>query len=62
MGLKQDLDFYENTPWYLGKDGMTNPWLFFSLFTGIGPGILGIIIYRRIMAWRLRKRLQMQSY
>lgn len=55
--LQSDLHFFENTPWYLARDGMVNYWLFPLFIFGFGLGIILIPIYRMFRANQIRHRL-----
>ena len=55
--LLSDLNFFENTPWYLARDGMVNYWMFPLFIFGFGLGIILIPIYRGCRARYIRRRL-----
>ncbi len=56
--FKKKLEWLENTPWYIGKDGMPNMALIFGVFiTGIIPLIIIILLYRSHRKKYLKKKL-----
>lgn len=68
---KKNLDFYENTPWYIGKDGMSNtPLLILSIFLpfpfawpiNMIINIFVVIAYRRYMTKRIKAQQQATTW
>lgn len=56
--LQEELDWLENTPFYIGDDGMPSiPVVIIILLTGIIWGIIGILVYRHFRKKYLRKKI-----
>ena len=52
--LKEELDWYENTPWYIDRDGM--PSIALIIF-GIFTGFIGVLIYRFFKKENIREKI-----
>lgn len=56
--LKAELKRLEETPFYIGKDGMPSiPLILFVLVTGILPGLILAIAYRKFRIYLVRKQI-----
>ena len=56
--LREELDWLENTPFYIGRDGSPSLGLIFLvIISGIVWGIIGILIYKYFKKRSLRKKI-----
>jgi len=56
--LKEELDWLENTSWYIGNDGLPSlPLILLSLFSGIAFGIIVIILYKKFRTKYVKDKL-----
>ena len=59
---KEELNWLEKTPWYIGSDGMPNIALIIGLvLTGIIPILIIILLYRHYRKEYLKKQLGMKK-
>ena len=57
--LKEELDWLENTPFYIGRDGLPSAGLIlFIMFTGIIFGIMGIFIYKQFKKKSIKEKIK----
>jgi len=60
--LQEKLKWLEETPWYIGKDGLPSILLILlTIVTGIVLGIIIILILRNIEKNRLREKIKQIS-
>lgn len=58
---KEELEWLENTPWYIGNDGMPNvAFILGVILTGVIPAIIGIDIYRHLRKKWLKKQIKIK--
>lgn len=56
--LEEELKWLEETPFYIGRDGMPSMLLIlFVLFTGILPGILIVLGYKAYRKYSIKKKI-----
>lgn len=60
--LKEELEYLETTPFYIGRDGLPNlPLIFLVLITGVVPGIIILLVQRHFRKAQIIKELKRTS-